>query len=162
MFSDLNELISRELHDISKEMNKQDNRATQNVLFAIQSLKATGNPDDYEKMERADIDGHDEYLCDDCRKIYYDWEDGGNEEMPLWCENCDPGAYDYFRYEFDLRPGVFFTQKAAQKHIDENHYHYNEPRIFGISSWRNEEMQEVQKFLSRLSSDKGKARDCYS
>lgn len=45
---------------------------------------------------------------------------------------------------------TFLTAKACQEHIDANHYHYNEPRVYLNSAWRNPEMELVSTFLCGL------------
>ena len=46
-----------------------------------------------------------------------------------------------------LEPGVFFTAKACQEHIDENSYHYTNPRVYAIAAWRNPEVQTIMQSL---------------
>ena len=45
---------------------------------------------------------------------------------------------------------TFLTAKDCQEHIDKNHYHYNEPRVYLNSAWRNPEMELVSNFLCGL------------
>jgi hypothetical protein len=46
--------------------------------------------------------------------------------------------------------GAYLTSKAAQKHIEENSYHYDKPFIFVESFWRNKEMQTLRNLLMSL------------
>lgn len=71
------------------------------------------------------------------------WEDYDSVDI------SEDGEEGHYKIEpvFDLRAGVFFTTKACQQHIDENDYHYTNPRVYAISAWRNPEMQAVQQHL---------------
>lgn len=58
----------------------------------------------------------------------------------------DGNEYEYVEVKvFNLKAGVFFTEKAAQEHIDENSYHYTKPTIYVVSAWRNPEMQALMR-----------------
>lgn len=133
------------ISDIGKEMVTQSNRSTQYPLFVIQAEKrvwvAPGQ--DYDERQRAE-DLNEFYLCESCEKLH-----DSEEELPDECEACDEEAFDHFRIEhyYDLAPGVFFTAKACDEHIASNHYHYRNPRSYGISAWRNYEMQEVMRHI---------------
>lgn len=41
--------------------------------------------------------------------------------------------------------GCFLTKRAAQKHIELNGYHYNNPKTYAMTAWRN---PEFEKFLN--------------
>ena len=78
------------------------------------------------------------------------------------CDDC----HEYFSFYstidvFNLRAGVFFTEKACQEHIDQNDYHYNKPRVFAVSAWRNYEMQEVMQHISALTTEDNKPVSFY-
>lgn len=141
------------IEQIGKEMVKQNNRATQYVMFAVEvdvEVPAywRGDAECVERTEEVDSD----LLCDSCAKTY---DDEG--ELVDYCEHCDENAFVYYNIERRLEIescGVFFTTAACQKHIDENHYHYNNPKVYGIGSWRNPEMQLVQKHLIELAGEK--------
>ena len=78
--------------EISNEMNQQDNRATQYPLYVIQSLQATGTPEDYEEFERNESESSEQYLCDDCKEM-----DG---DLPDICKDCDDKAFLFLKYAF--------------------------------------------------------------
>jgi len=143
-----------ELVDIGQRMAKQDNRATQNVMFAVMVDVKVPAPDYLaEDQERKDSDYYDlDMLCEKCADLH---ENG--EELPDHCDDCDPECFWSYRVEQKLEVetcGVFFTAEACQAHIDANHYHYSNPRVYGIGSWRNPEMQLVQKHLIELANEK--------
>lgn len=142
---------------IGAKMAEQNNRSTQYPMFVIMTDKKIYMPHsyawDYDGKERLD----DEYqeidvkdLCKKCAELYN--EDFDYSVLPDDCEDCDPEAFKWYKKEEQIEqlPGVFFTAEAAQRHIDENHYHYNNPRVYGIGAWRNEEMQTVQRLLIGL------------
>jgi len=56
----------------------------------------------------------------------------------------------FSRKEIDVFVGAYLTQIAAQKHIDQNHYHYHKPFIFVNSFWRNCEMISLRNLLLDL------------
>lgn len=145
--------ILDDLKKIGKEMNAQDNRLTQFPLFVVQEKvrKYVSYSDDYECIERkSDFEFND--LCEACQELF---EKG--ETLPETCEDCPTACFDYynFEWEFDLKSGVFFTAKACEEHIAQNHYHYNtEVRSYAIGAWRNPEMQSVMQALSVFGSKK--------
>ena len=137
------------IEEIGKEMVEQNHRITQNVMFVIQVDVKVPCPDN-----QADgyvrIPETTEGWCDECLDTQE--QEGGLRE-DFHCENCDEEAFGAYRNDtkFDLTAGVFFTAKACEQHIKLNHYHYNNPKSFGIGSWRNFEMQEVQRYLIEFS-----------
>ena len=146
------------LKAIGKEMNSQDNRSTQFVMFAVRDRKLVEATDDYDVLEFLDEDYSEiDDPCEDCKDDYF----GGRVDQEA-CVNCGcahviPMSKEW---EFDLKCGLFFTAKACEQHIAENHYHYTkEVHSYGVSSWRNPEMQTVLRFLSELPD--GKARGHY-
>jgi len=143
--------LTKQMIDTSKEMNIQNNRCSEFPLFVImedqEDLCNEGMADEQKRIEEVDTD----LLCEDCRKLYDE-----NEELPEECDECDHDAFNYYRVveHIDLSPGVFFTAKACQEHIDANSYHYTNPRVYGIGCWRNPEMEEVIKFMRGITNDK--------
>lgn len=138
------------LKEIGREMMIQDNRATSRPLFVIQvDTKRYVHPsDDWDGKERKEEipEGN---LCEPCLKLC---ESG--EEFSDDCEDCDDDSFHFFKNEkeFDLHAGVFFTAKACDAHIAANSYHYNNPRSYAISVWRNPEMEAVMDFLTEKAS----------
>ena len=143
------------LKGIGKEMNKQDNRATHFPLFVIQVDRWHWvSPDmDYDEIERKEEqDGSG--LCKKCEKLF-----DNEKELPMECDDChwqDRDNFEHYKVEqeFDLNAGVFLTAKACDEHIRANSYHYKNPKSYGISAWRNYEMQAVMRYLSLLAGDK--------
>lgn len=52
--------------------------------------------------------------------------------------------------KFDLTAGVFFTERSIREHIKMNDYHYDNPRPFCISAWRNPDMQAVMRQIIKV------------
>lgn len=140
-----------ELKAIGSEMVQQNNRATENVMFVIEVDKKVWVTagEDYDERERVE-DTNEFMLCESCAK---DFEESGGERPLESCEQCDEECFNHYRIErtFDLRAGVFLTAKACNEHIQANAYHYDNPKSFGISAWRNPEMQAVMQMLIFLS-----------
>lgn len=131
------------IDEIALEMVKQNNRATQYPLFVVMETVEVCVPDSQAdgSHRKDDDDGIDpNYLCEDCLKLAQKEED-----LPDWCNDCDSECFWSYRKDErpNLLPGVFFTAKACQEHIDSNKYHYTHPKVFGVGAWRNPEMVEV-------------------
>ncbi len=132
---------------VGAEMVAQDNRGTQYPLYVIQidRKRYVNYHDEWEGKERQDPDFADEDdICKSCKELY---EEKG--ELPDDCDTCSTDAFDYYRTEdeFDLNPGIFLTLKACNEHIADNKHHYEKPRAYCVSAWRNPEMQMVQRLL---------------
>lgn len=135
----------QELKAIGEEMQVQDNRHTENPLFVIQEDSRVYGVDDAEFKERDnDYEGD---LCEACDALC---DEGKSLEDD--CEECPDEAFNWYKIEkvFNLSPGVFFTAKACQEHIDSNEYHYTNPRSFAVGTYRNPEMKAVINFLKNI------------
>jgi len=175
--------VSDEQYDRLKKMAElmqtQDNRATRLPLYCIYQKK---------EVERANEGEHCAYFCtaydwsevahdDDeliewfkdkervmeetgCREEVYNDIDGDNEDYGA--ENIAIGL-DLTRYYYDIEgvpvPGeIFFTEVAAQAHIDANGYHYTKPYIFVNSAWRNKELEVVMDVVAQITNPEGAHR----
>lgn len=131
------------LSKLVETLATQDNRSTQYPLFVIQVQEKVYGDSSWctEKERNGDNDGE---LCEACTQLD---EDG--EELPDDCQKCDRDCFNWFNWkdDYDLNAGVFLTAEACERHIKMNHYHYCEPKSFGISAWRNPEMQDLIKIL---------------
>ena len=143
------------LKKTSTLMKEQNNRGTQYPLFVIQDLKEEithGDFCDFHKYfgdEGEEIDEKD--VCQTCEdKACSD----GFSEM----DTCECGVKQYLPlkevWEFDLKAGVFFTEKACDEHIQQNNYHYTKNvRSYVVGAWRNEEMKVVMQSIINLTGD---------
>lgn len=48
---------------------------------------------------------------------------------------------------------MFLTQKACQKHIDENHYHYKKPHPYAMTAWRAPETERIIEIIEKINWD---------
>lgn len=46
--------------------------------------------------------------------------------------------------------GIFFTEEAANNHIKQNYYHYNNPRTYVKHAFRNPEMKRLFKAIGNI------------
>lgn len=132
-------------------MAHQDNRSTQYPMFCVYEKVKRITASGCGEFERKDPDYYDkEDLCETCSKL-----DEDNEELPEYCAECSSNCFWEFTEELEpnLQAGVFFTAAACQKHIDENGYHYNDPVVYGIGSWRNPEMVTVIKHILEVAGE---------
>jgi len=146
----INEEDLKFLIDTGKEMNKQNNRCTQFPVFVVMhKVKVYGDSSYCSEVERKNREDYnaEEVLCDKCQKLF-----DKDKKLPDYCEECGSDGFSWFNWEDKIEDGcgVFLTAKAAQRHIDENYYHYYKPFTYGISCWRNPEMQKVLEILSKL------------
>lgn len=161
------------MHDLietSNLMRTQSNRHTQYPLFIIQEEqevpKAAGcgnltkyfNGDTMQEMTYKQYQALDAYLCEDevdendieLIKLLEDVGYDALEDVDLsdWREVC----YD-IEWVYRDESGVFFTEKSCHDHIESNHYHYNKPRSYVISAWRNPEMVATMQMILKLTGD---------
>lgn len=126
-------------------MATQDNRMTQYPMFVVYEKVQRSVADGQGVSRRKDLDCIDAGdMCESCNRMMDEGRD-----LPDQCDDCDSDCFWNMEEDLEpnLNPGVFFTAEACQKHIDENHYHYNEPVVYGIGAWRNPEMVEVMQQL---------------
>ncbi len=155
------------LNNLTTQMSKQDNRATQYPLFYV-----------YEKEERWVNDDADydkvQWFSDDqvsIVDIYTDKDENEwkwSEEKNIW--RCEELKKEYDEYDFDdrfatgfrkvyikevdlpvINVGPFFTEEAAEAHIRANHYHYNKPFTYVNGAWRNPEIKKILEIFFFLS-----------
>lgn len=140
-----------DLIETSRLMRSQSNRHTQFPLFIIQNKNKVYEEDgdeiewlsdDWEELEEDDV-------CESCR------EDGIHAMRR--CADCKhpdrtPRLYSW-KWQMDDRAGVFFTEKACHDHLESNNYHYNNPRSYVISAWRNPEMIATMQMILKLTGD---------
>ena len=48
------------------------------------------------------------------------------------------------------RTGCFLTKRAAKKHIELNGYHYNNPKTYAMTAWRNPEFEKFMDIFENL------------
>lgn len=164
------------LINLSKEMISQDNRSTAMPhMFQIRSKRQVAAYDGQGEEVWVDEDG-DELTTDLEIKNYitthiYENDESTNElidEEALKFATDKVAEMDSSDYEEYLEnvcndnwrkvnvttayeyKNTFFTAKACESHITQNHYHYNEPTSYLNHAWRNPEMELVSNFLCGL------------
>jgi hypothetical protein len=163
----LSHLGNMDLLETSRLMREQNNRGTQYPLFIIQQEVETitgdgrgdktiywnGNDqtsikaETYEALENA----QDNEVSDD------EIEELLSEAGLEWL--ADFNTNDWERLEvknefvFADNAGFFFTEKACHDHIESNNYHYNKPRSYVISAWRNPEIVATMQMILKLTGD---------
>lgn len=127
-----------------KELATQNNLGTAWPIWYVTEIKKIQRPEgEGDHKERKDTDSLDETdLCFKCVDL---WRE--DNELPDDCDNW--GCRDSFWWydeerEFASYGSEFFlTQKACQEYIDANRYHFNEPRPYAGSAFRNHEIQPI-------------------
>lgn len=155
--------IPEEILELSREMNKQDNRSTAHPLYiVVGDERRYGDSswcDESERTEEVDED----YLCDTCKDI---WKEGdGEEELPEHCRDCDSEAFHWYKIEEhvpQMQHGVFLTGKACDEYIKRRSYEMKPNACsYGISSYWSYDMKEALKFLSALTTEDGEPANNY-
>ena len=167
--------VSDEMYDklieLANEMTTQDMRGTKMPhMFQIRDWKKVydaelnGNIiiwlDRGNGIEVETIDSLIEYLTDDeaefdevqIREMWDSWQGRGyNDDLKDWLEEHVPALEEY---SYSLEPeytNCFLTAKAAQEHLDRNHYHYHKKAdVYLNHAWRNPEADMVTTFLCGL------------
>jgi len=167
--------VSDEMYDklieLANEMTTQDMRGTKMPhMFQIRDWKKVydaelnGNIiiwlDRGNGIEVETIDSLIEYLTDDeaefdevqIREMWESWQGRGyNDDLKDWLEEHVPALEEY---SYSLEPeytNCFLTAKAAQEHLDRNHYHYHKKAdVYLNHAWRNPEADMVTTFLCGL------------
>lgn len=129
---------------------------------------------DFETYYDNDEDGIEsfkEYLIENCEEDY-DLDHEGEitslkEELDRFDDISD--MYDFASDELDIdtneieliyyrnienvvtqQTGCFLTKRACKRHIELNHYHYNEPHTYAMTAWRNPEFERLLKIIENL------------
>lgn len=134
------------LTKLVKELNTQDNRCTATpYYFAVQSQEWQICPED-------DDDGVKYYL-DDNEPISAEELEGKTSEELIDeyqvddMENIKADMLEFYQKLVWVDKQIFLTEKAADEHIRQNHYHYHNPRTYVKHFWRNYEMEELMEAI---------------
>lgn len=151
------------LRNLSKELKTQDNRITANPVFCVYEKKIVFVPDDCgDHINWFDNEGSilskkdikkiiKEYLKDNKDSSILDEED--------ILEELEYRKASYNIEDVKVSGQSYFTEKAAQKHIDQNHYHYKEPFVFAESAWRNYEFQKLREIILNLTNNESEIKN---
>jgi len=128
----------RECAAIGDLLQEQDNRLTSLPIFMVQRHRRTyGFDPQYTEDCVAWLHSDEavEVTDEDFERLEAKWDESGEE----------PDGYTRTAYA-DTWENVmpFFTEKAAQRYIDENGHNLSSPRIFVESGYRNHEWEAIR------------------
>lgn len=156
-----------DLKETSRLMRTQDNRGTQYPLFIIQQEVETVTGDGRGDRTIYWNGGDQLSITAEQYEVLEDAEDKEEpdeavlkvlEEVGLdGLSDFDPSDWERLEvkdeYVFADNAGFFFTEKACHDHIESNKHHYNKPRSYVISAWRNHELQCTMRTILRITGD---------
>lgn len=168
---ELSDEIYAKLIELATEMTTQDPRGTRMPhIFQIRDWKkvydADLNGDVHIILDRGngiEIETYDqlieylndfeiEFVEDEIKEMWdnraeYSWQ----SDLVDWLQER---VSDIVEHSYSLVPeytNSFFTAKAAQEHLDKNHYHYHKNAdVYLNHAWRNPEAELVSTFLCEL------------
>ena len=168
---ELSDEMYAKLIELATEMTTQDPRGTRMPhIFQIRDWKkvydADLNGDVHIILDRGDgieIETYDqlidylndfeiEFVEDEIKEMWenraeYSWQ----SDLVDWLQER---VSDIVEHSYSLVPeytNSFFTAKAAQEHLDKNHYHYHKNAdVYLNHAWRNPEAELVSTFLCGL------------
>ena len=169
-------LNSMEMKETSQLMRTQSNRSTQYPLFIIQELQEVVKAEGCgSESKYVDWGGENELTSEQYTALEElqdsDKEDELEEDAVTLMEELSiDDAHDIDLSEFREitydeewvyrdDAGVFFTEHACDLHMIQNAHHYNKPRSYVISAWRNYELQETMLMILKLT--EGDIPSCY-
>jgi len=154
------------LINLSKEINTQDNRITADPIFCVYQKEMRPMPEGCGEEGWVNGDGNlltdediDE-IVDEYNKEYKNNDNKDNEfhdfkkDEEEILEELEYRKVNYEWTDVPVSGQVYFSEKAAQNHIDCNHYHYHKPFTYVESAWRNNEWQIIRKIIMGLTQDK--------
>jgi len=134
--------IPAEIRSIIESLHTQDNRITDNPLFAVQQKRRFGGVDsEYADASVWIVDGS-EVDAEEAARLGALRESG--ESVPDDCKRL--GYID--RWEFVTG---CFTEQGCKDYIRANGHNLHEPRIYAYGSYRNAEFIALRKWLMALS-----------
>jgi hypothetical protein len=140
--------------NIANEMMSQSNRGTEFPLFCVYQKIKVPKPEGVGEFRAwSDSGGEPIYEDDlqDCNPVkeylHEHPEDKDMEPEDILTEKLDYREVYYNIEDMPVDGQVYFTEKAAQAHIEANGYHYNEPFVYVVSAWRNPELQTIMQFM---------------
>ena len=139
------------LKNLIDEIDQQDNRATASPYYYVVQEKRErvlppGSDGDkilyYHDGEYMEASEWADALEFDTEEKFLEW---WNDEYPYE----EPLRVEYYMGEPELS-NVFFTEKACHKHIEQNHYHFRNPRSYVKHAWRNPEINELFEVIRKI------------
>jgi len=164
--------VHAKLIELANEMTTQDMRGTRMPhMFQIRDWKKVydaelngntvnwldrGNGIEIETVESLIDYIHDmdiEFAEDKIREMWDSWENRSSwdDDLKEWLEEHVPDLEEYSYSLVAEYTNCFLTAKAAQAHLEANHYHYHKDAdVYLNHAWRNLEAELVSTFLCGL------------
>lgn len=166
-----------DLLETSKLMREQDNRSTQYPLFVVhEKIERTvadgrGDKSVYIHYDGGDYSEISVEQYDILEEEYSNFNGYNSEEFESTeeaakvmeelriesIEDFNPDEWEKIEisveWEMSDRAGFFFTEKACHEHIEQNNYHYTQPRSYVISAWRNPEIVATMHMILKLTGE---------
>ena len=120
------------LIQLSLQLQTQDNRITADPIFCV-----------YQKERRLQPDGFGE------NQGFLD-EEGNLSDKDEGTQDNPTKEVEFSVKDVPVSGQCYFTEKAAQQHIAQNSYHYDEPFVYVESAWRNYEWQSLREIILSL------------
>ena len=155
--------IPEEILELSKEMNKQNNRSTALPLYiVVGDEKRYGDSSYCDNKERTE-EPNEEDLCEDCLQLLN--SDDYEGTLPEDCDDCMSEAFHWYKIEEhvpQMQHGVFLTGEACDEYIKRRSYEMQPNACsYGISSYWSYDMTKALKFLSSLTTPDGEPSNNY-
>ncbi len=150
------------LHNLSNELNTQDNRATADpYIYQIKEEKELPTANNMgEEVWILDGEIHLRTKEDEKEAIfeYKEWDLDSKSDNQKYnalseLEKDEILNINYTKVNvqtIDVYRNVFFTEKACKKHISENKHHYNKPVDYVEYAFRNPELEHLIKIIKSL------------
>lgn len=147
------------LQEIQKELATQNNRATADPIFIVYDWEKVPSCSDYtEEWEYIETDDGGRIGNTTAELIEFASE-SLSINVPEDCQTDEEDIMEYINKDGEIVRkfyyikkrvfiNVFFTEKAANKFMRDNHYHYTEEvHTYVNCLWRNPEMQTIRNAL---------------
>lgn len=158
------------LKDLQHELNTQDNDGTADPLYwSVLEEQEEYVPEGCGEPRISHDDGSwtlDEavkYVNDiiieydkDIQDMWNDdiWKDDAEDVSNFMIETLKWDFCDVYYVEKVDRisdfSGAFLTKRACKQHIEQNHYHYDNPRTYANCAYRNYELDRLLKILKTI------------
>jgi hypothetical protein len=145
------------MEKIAERMKGQDNLATADPIYMVVQDEIIVGLDPQWCAGREHITWfHDDwYLFEgDGVKVYEGYEEETTfEKLEDHWEETGEEVGDWTRTGYQIRSiyvQPFFSEKGAEKYIEENRHNLKNPRVFVESAYRNDEWQAARRYLIGL------------
>lgn len=150
--------------EIGKEVETQDNRCTNNPLFIVFQKEKQPLPSGFDGEGYYWISGYSEGEIGDDEDLltYINDREELKEEFEKKSLNIEDESefelneetFTKYQYKESNRyVQTFFTEKAAERYIEENAHNLRSPFSYAASTYRNKEMVNIREFLLKLTEE---------